>query len=92
MEKIFQKIISELRGIVLKNNYYCPYCHPSDPKPLNVETIKYSGLELKIVGRSQILRCRSFEDDDCLHFDTQDCVIINYCPMCGRDVHEITVL
>ena len=43
---------------------YCPYCHKSDPRPLNVKTIKYSGLEVSMVGRATVLRVRHFPDEE----------------------------
>lgn len=71
-----------------KSDVYCPYCHKSDPRPLNVETVKYSGLEVSIVGHGTVLRVRNFSDDECVNFDHQDAIIINYCPMCGRHLHS----
>ena len=71
-----------------KSDVYCPYCHKSDPRPLNAETVKYSGLEVSMVARSTVLRVRNFPDDECVHFDHQDAIIINYCPMCGRHLHS----
>ncbi len=65
---------------------YCPYCHPADPKPLNVETIKYSGLEFMLIARGSVLRCRSYKNADDELYDSQDMVLIQYCPMCGRNV------
>lgn len=65
---------------------FCPYCHPSDPKPLNEASIKYSGLEFMLVGRASVLRCRSYKNEDDWLYDSQDMVLIKYCPMCGRYV------
>ena len=67
---------------------YCPYCHPTDPTPLNVETIKYSGLEMTLLRNgSNAFRVRHFSDDDCEIFDCQDVVLIRFCPMCGRNLY-----
>ena len=71
-----------------KEEVDCPYCHKSDPRPLNAETVKYSGLEVSMVGRATVLRVRNFSDDECVNFDHQDAIIINYCPMCGRHLHS----
>lgn len=71
-----------------KLDVHCPYCHKSDPRPLNVETVKYSGLEVSMVGRATVLRVRHFSDEECVHFDHQDAILINYCPMCGRHLHS----
>ena len=64
---------------------FCQFCHPSDPKPLNAESIEYSGLEFMLIGRGSVLRCRSYKDDN-KFYDSQDMVLIQYCPMCGRNV------
>lgn len=70
-------------------NTYCLYCHNSDPTPLNVETITYSGLEITMLRNgSNALRVRHFEDAQCTIFDHQEVVLINYCPMCGRSMRS----
>lgn len=69
----------------MKYERYCPYCFKGDAKPLNTETIKYSGIELRLVGKATVLRARSMDEDGEL-YDKQECVLINYCPMCGRQV------
>lgn len=63
----------------------CPYCTPTmNNLPLNKESVDYSMLEVKIIGRGQVLRVRNLTPDGL--FDGQDMIIINYCPICGKNV------
>ena len=63
----------------------CPYCTPTMHNlPLNNESVSYSMLEVKIIGRGQVLRVRNLTPDGL--FDGQDMIIINYCPICGKNV------
>lgn len=74
----------------MKYTKYCPYCTPTpDNKLLNEGTYDLSHIDIKIVGRGRVLRVRSYNinnnvDDDL--YETQDCVLIQYCPICGRDL------
>lgn len=64
---------------------HCPYCTPTMHNlPLNKESVDYSMLEVKIIGRGQVLRVRNLTPDGL--FDGQDMIIINYCPICGKNV------
>lgn len=61
----------------------CPFCMPSkDNEALNKESALYSGIEMRVVGERH-LRARHYGDNN--NFDHQDCVQINFCPMCGKD-------
>lgn len=72
----------------MKCTKYCPYCTPTpDNAQLNAGTVEYSGIELKIVGKARTLRARHYGENDI--FDHQDFVIINYCPICGRDLSGV---
>ena len=63
----------------------CPYCTPTmNNLPLNKESVDYSMLEVKIIGRGQVLRVRNLTPDGL--FDGQDMMIINYCPICGKNL------
>lgn len=63
----------------------CPYCTPTmDNLPLNNGSVDFSMLEVKIIGRGQVLRVRNLTPDGL--FDGQDMIIINYCPICGKNV------
>lgn len=62
----------------------CPHCNPDIGLVLNHHGMEYSGLEIRVLGRVGILRCRSFPLDNFDTYDTQDAVNINFCPMCGR--------
>ena len=42
--------------MINNTDVYCPYCHKSDPSPLNVETVKYSGLEVSLIGHGTVMR------------------------------------
>lgn len=72
-----------------KEKEKCPYCN--DPKTHFVRlnnTVDYSGIEIAINGPAATLRCRTYyyEPMDRAHgYDsTQDMILINYCPICGR--------
>lgn len=63
----------------------CKYCNPDIGLALNHEGMPYSGIEMRVLGYVGILRSRNFEDADFeKNYTTQDCVNINFCPMCGR--------
>lgn len=64
----------------MKECYFC--------KKLIVEpTIgAYNGIEMKYIDKSGTLRIRSFDDDDKLY--SEQIIKTNYCPMCGRKLHD----
>lgn len=74
----------------MKRTTYCPYCTPTpDNRLLNEGTYDLSRIDIKIVGKGRVLRVRSYNvnanvDDDI--YETQECVLIKYCPICGRDL------
>ena len=66
----------------------CPYCDPDVGLVLNYDGMMYSGIEIRLLGRVGILRCRSFPLDNFDTYDTQDAVNIKFCPMCGRSFND----
>ena len=67
---------------------YCS-CSPDYNEPLNMTSIEYSGIEMRVLGYVGVLRCRNFECADFeKNYTTQDAVNINYCPMCGRSFND----
>ena len=63
----------------------CPYCTPTvNNLPLNSDSIGHSMLEVKIIGRGQVLRVRNLTPDGL--YGSQDMILINFCPICGKNV------
>lgn len=63
----------------------CPFCTPTmDKLPLNNGSVTCSMVEMKIIGRGKVLRARRLTPDGL--YDGQDMVLINFCPICGRDL------
>ena len=65
----------------------CEYCNKIFPNyrkfPLEG---KYSGIEARFLDNKGLLRIRAFDVNDML--EAQDVVYLNYCPMCGRKLHN----
>jgi hypothetical protein len=74
----------------MKYTKYCPYCTPTpDNRLLNEGTYDLSHIDIKIVGKGRVLRVRSYNlsvDVDNETYERQECVLIQYCPICGRDL------
>lgn len=69
----------------MKCTTYCPYCTPtSDNRLLNEGTHDLSSIDIKIVGKGRVLRVRCYRNDEL--YEKQECVLIKYCPICGRDL------
>lgn len=54
-------------------------------------TMEHSGLEIALMRYKQgaTLRVRYFPDHTYTTFQTQDVMVINHCPMCGRKLKEV---
>lgn len=67
----------------------CEYCNKilPDYRKLSLQS-EYSGIEARFLDDKGLLRIRVFDMDDMM--ETQDIVRLNYCPMCGRKLHNAT--
>ena len=64
----------------------CPYCQNDGPnRPLNYDTDEFSDMTIKIAERESAIVC-SHRDLEGGAIDSEDRVMINYCPICGRDL------
>lgn len=61
----------------------CMYCTKGCLLPLQSE---YSGIEAVFINDNRLLRIRAFDEND--NLETQDIISLNYCPMCGRKLHN----
>ena len=75
----------------MKCTKYCPYCTPtSDNRLLNAGTYDLSGIEVQIIGKSRVLRVRSYKNNDVGSlYENQEAVLIQYCPICGRNLASV---
>lgn len=64
----------------------CPYCQNDGPnRPLNYDTDEFSDMTIKIAERESAIVC-CHRDIEGGAIDSEDRVMINYCPICGRDL------
>ena len=63
----------------------CKYCNDEYYVEFNVGTFEFSDIEIGIHGDSKSIRIRVYENG---HINTQEFVVINYCPICGRKLGD----
>ena len=66
----------------------CPYCKPdNNNRLLNAGTYDLSRIKVYIEEKSRALRIETYHNNGInMAGENQECVLIKYCPICGRDL------